>query len=239
MKKALLFLLILHCFQAWTQSFPKDYTPYIELEVRADTLVTPDLVYINVTLSEWDTKNKISLRELEQKFVGVLKDQGIDSDKNLSVLDLNSSYKKAFLNSSKVIKAKIYQLRLSNATQAGRLLTALEAVKISNAYVAGYSYTKKNALGKMLRKKAIEKAKINASEAVIAAGSQLGELIYVEDKNHLQPQASGPLQEVKTRSSGLSGSRGSSPLLVEFNKIHFEVKLLVRFKIDNSHEVDQ
>ena len=39
--------------------------PYIEVNGNADTMVTPNEIYIQIQLSEKDTKDKVSIEELE------------------------------------------------------------------------------------------------------------------------------------------------------------------------------
>ena len=53
--------------------------PYIEVNGYADTLVTPNEVFIKIIISEADTKDRISLEELERKMVSGLKQLGINT----------------------------------------------------------------------------------------------------------------------------------------------------------------
>lgn len=55
--------------------------PYLEVIGEADTLVVPDQIFLNISLSEKDTKNKITLEELENKMMGALSKLGIDLEK--------------------------------------------------------------------------------------------------------------------------------------------------------------
>ena len=57
----LLFPVIL--LQAQTKNFIDQ--PYIEVAGSADTLVTPDEIFIRINISEKDTKNKVSVEALE------------------------------------------------------------------------------------------------------------------------------------------------------------------------------
>ena len=41
--------------------------PYLEVNGNADTLVTPNEIWIGITISEADVKNKVSLEEQERK----------------------------------------------------------------------------------------------------------------------------------------------------------------------------
>ncbi len=67
--------------------------PYIEVSSTADTTITPEEIYINIFISEKDTKDKISLEELEIKMVDVLKSLGINTEKDLTTNGVASNFK--------------------------------------------------------------------------------------------------------------------------------------------------
>jgi len=82
--------------------------PYIEVAGNADTLVTPDEIYIRINISEKDTKNKTSVEELERQMYDAMKSLGIDVDKNLTTSDISSNFKNYFLRGKEVLKSKDY-----------------------------------------------------------------------------------------------------------------------------------
>lgn len=43
--------------------------PYIEVSGNADTLVTPNQIFIKIVISERDSKNRVSVEELENKMI--------------------------------------------------------------------------------------------------------------------------------------------------------------------------
>ena len=62
--------------------------PYIEVSSTADTTINK-----NNLISEKDTKDKISLEELEIKMVDVLKSLGINTEKDLTTNGVASNFK--------------------------------------------------------------------------------------------------------------------------------------------------
>lgn len=207
--------------------------PYIEINAYADKLVIPDKIYINIILNESDSKNKKSTEELEKKMVTVLKSLNIDIDKNLTLLDFTSDFKKYFLKGNQVIKSKVFSLIVNNANVAGKVLAQLEEVEISNVSIEKTEYSKANQLMLVLKANAILKAK-NIAENILAPLQQkVGLAIHIIDsnfENQLQGKASG----VNIRGiSSLYGNRSKNePLLIDFNKIKFSSSINVKFKIE-------
>src|SRR5688572_32421685 len=80
--------------------------PYIEVSGTADTLVTPNEIFIKITLSEKDTRDRVPVEELEQKMFTALKSLGVDTEKDLVISDLFSSYQFYLLKKKDVMKAK-------------------------------------------------------------------------------------------------------------------------------------
>ena len=67
--------------------------PYVETSAYVDTLVTPDEIYLNITISEKDTKGKTSVEALESQMEKTLKRLGINTKEDLTLNDLASNFK--------------------------------------------------------------------------------------------------------------------------------------------------
>ena len=98
MKQKFFFLLLIFaniiCYSQ-TKNFIDQ--PYVEAKASVDTLVIPDKIYMKIILSENDTKDKISVEELENKMGEKLNSIGINVQKQLSLNDLTSNFKKYLL----------------------------------------------------------------------------------------------------------------------------------------------
>ena len=55
--------------------------PYLETSARVDTLVTPDKIYLSITITEKDSKGRKSVEEQENKMAQAFRGLGIDLDK--------------------------------------------------------------------------------------------------------------------------------------------------------------
>ena len=98
------------CNQGFSQVKNFIDQPYIETSAKVDTLVTPDIIYLNILITEVDTKGKISVEELENRMAERLKLLGINLEEQLTLSDLSSNFKKYFLKGQDVFKSKSYSL---------------------------------------------------------------------------------------------------------------------------------
>src|SRR5258705_9530726 len=131
--------------------------PYIETSSTVDTLVIPDRISISIILNEGDSKNKKSTEELEQLLVQKLKELGVDTEKDLTLLDYSSIFKSYFLKGQNILKIKSYSLLVHDATTAARVLTLSEDIGISNVNIEKTEYSKSDQLILELKSKAIFK----------------------------------------------------------------------------------
>ena len=131
--------------------------PYIEVAGSADTMVTPDEIYIKINISEADTKNKTSIEELERKMFDALKAMGIDVEKNLTTSDISSNFKNYFLRGKNVLKSKEYMLKVKDAVTASKVFIKLEDLGISNSTIDHVDYSNMEGMRNLMRMKAIAK----------------------------------------------------------------------------------
>lgn len=114
--------------QAQTKSFIDQ--PFIEVNGTSDTAITPDEIYIKIVISEGDTKNKVSLEDLEAKMVNALKTLSIETEKDLTTNDMSSNFKYYFLRGTNVLKTKQYILKAGDATMVTKILLQLKNLGI-------------------------------------------------------------------------------------------------------------
>lgn len=234
MKKAIfLSFLILSIFQTYAQT--KNYIdqPYLETVARVDSLVKPDKIYININLNEYDSRNKKSTEELELQMIKVLKSLGINTEKNLSLLDFNSNFQKKFLSSQKILKTKVYSLLVTEASIASKVLEQLEKNGISNISIEKTEYSKAEELLLALKSKATLKAKKIAESLTKPLNQKVGKAIYISDINSISNQLEGRTSGIRIRgASSLYGNRASEDILIDFNKIKFSTQISIKFRID-------
>ncbi|HEU4576082.1 MAG TPA: SIMPL domain-containing protein [Chitinophagaceae bacterium] len=155
--------------------------PYIEVNGYADTAITPDEIYIKIIISEKDTKDKISLEELEIKMVNALKNMGINTDKDLTTSDVVSNFKYYFLRGKEAVKTKQYILKVSDAVTVTKVISQLEDLDISNTSIDRVNYSDMENMKNLVRTKAVENAKASAVALTKPLNQTVGVAIYISD----------------------------------------------------------
>jgi uncharacterized protein len=226
------FLLIL--FSAFGFSQTKNFIdqPYLETSARVDTLVTPDRIYISILITEKDTKGKISVEELENKMANKLKQLNINLDKQLTLSDLSSNFKKYFLKQQDVLKSKAYTLVVYDALTAGKVIAGLEEIEISNVNLEKTEYSKMEELLLILKSIAVQKARSGAIAMVKPLNQKIGGAIYISDFGSpyfMQGQMAG----IAVRGAAMMKNREEyQPIDVDFEKIKLESEVKVTFKLE-------
>ena len=232
MKHIIFTLLAIFTLNISTQAQTKNFIdqPYIETSARADTLVTPDKIYLNILISEKDTKGKISVEALENKMGQTLKSLGINLDKQLSLNDLSSNFQKYFLKQQDVLKTKSYTLLVYDALTAGKAILALEKIDISNVTLDKTEFSDIENLQLILKSKAISKAKLNANALVKPLNQTVGNALFISDTNNYQYQVRPVAIQVKRESFD---AENFEPLDIEFEKIKVQSDVSVKFKLED------
>ncbi|MAO11397.1 MAG: SIMPL domain-containing protein [Flavobacteriaceae bacterium] len=232
MKKNIVLLLISLVFLVKGYSQEKNFIdqPYVETSAKVDTLIVPDRIFLNILITEEDTKGRTSVEELENRMATKLKMLGIDIDKQLYLSDVSSDFKKYFLRKKEVLKNKSYTLITNDALTAGKVIQELEKINISNILLQKTEYSKMEQLQLRLKSKAIEKAKINAESMVKPLNQKVGAAIYISDLSNMASQLQGRAAGVQIR--GMSSVTEYKPLDIEFEKIKVESQVYAKFIIE-------
>jgi uncharacterized protein YggE len=204
--------------------------PYIETSADVDTLVVPDRIFLNIMLTEKDTKGRISVEDLELKMETALQSLGIDTRTNLSMEDVASNFKKYFLKTQDVLKAKSYSLMVGDAITAGKVVVTLEDLGISNVQLTKTEYSKSESLLLQLRAKAISRARLQAEYLTKPLDQQVGKAIFISDLDPMY--ISTALQgDVPVLFRVMNQQDRKSAADIEFAKIRIGCQVQVRFML--------
>lgn len=224
-KLTVLFISIFFATNAQVKSFIDQ--PYVEVAGNADTMVTPDEIYIKINISESDTKNKTSVEELERKMYDALKSMGIDVEKNLTTSDISSNFKNYFLRGKNVLKSKEYMLKVKDAVTASKVFIKLEDLGISNSTIDHVDYSNMEGMRNLMRTKAIENAKARAIALTKPLQQGIGPAIFISD-NEIYPIR--PLaREAKINLYEASSAADQDLPKIDFEKIEVSSNVSVKF----------
>jgi len=234
MKKIVLLLPLLFITKNFSQTKNFIDLPYIETSAKVDTLVTPDRIFLTILITEKDTKNRTSVEELESKMNLKLKSLGIITEKQLTLNDLTSNYKKYFLKQQDILKTKSYSLVVYDAKTASKVIAALEEEEISNVSLEKTEYSKTEQLLLLLKEKAVFKAKNTAVALTKPLNQKVGNAIYISDSNSsVSNMLSGRVPGVQIRGfASMNAESNYDPIDIAFDKIKIETQINVNFKLE-------
>ena len=231
--KKILALIVLVISSTWVAAQTKNFldVPYLETSARVDTLVTPDKIYLSITIQEKDSKGKKSVEEQENKMAQQLKGLGIEIDKQLTIKDLASNYKKYFLRGKEVLKSKQYSLLVYDGLTAGKVMATLEDIGIANTYLEKTEYSKMGELELELKSRAVKKAKKKADALTTPLGQKVGLALHIIDNSQpYYPRYNQPRVAMKTMAADMAES---APLDIGFEQIRVESTVNIKFQLSN------
>lgn len=207
--------------------------PYLEVQGKADTLVTPNRIYIDVLISEKDVKGKKSVEDLENDMLQKLKNLGVE-EKNITMQDMMSNYKKFFLKQTDIQKSKSYSILVYDAKTTAKVFIGLEEVELSNVRIDKLEHSEEKKLQLLMNSKAIENAKANAVSFTKPLGQTVGKAIYVGNIFEGVAKKNYTGSTIKIRGfANLYGSRAMEyDTNIEFEKITISSEIGVRFALE-------
>lgn len=227
---ASLLSLITHGLSAQMKTFLD--VPYIEVNGSADTLVTPNEIYISIVIAEADVKNKISLEEQERKMVAGLKSLGINTEKELTTADMQSNFRYYVLKQKDVMKTKSYTLKVGDAVLATRVFMKLEELGIANANLERVGHSEMVKLKNLCRTSAVKNALDKAMALTSPIGASLGAPLHISDFSNDGDGATQLASQI-IRVRGMSTLNEVKEELpqIDFEKIRISINVSVKFML--------
>lgn len=178
-----IFLLLTICTNLLGQSSNNlvNESPYIEVTGTAEKEITPDEIYISITIKErMEGKEKITIEQQAADLQEALTSINVPIE-NLSLSEANANYIRLKWSKKDVIKQNEYVLKVKDAVTVGKVYEKLDDLKILDAYIARVSHSKIEELKKGVRIMAIEAAKDKADYLLSAIGEKPGKPLIVKE----------------------------------------------------------
>lgn len=200
---------------------------YIEVTGKAEMEITPDMIYIKILISEKDTKNKITVTELEKLMIQRLSDIGVDVKKDLLIKDMASNFKSSLLSRKEIILSKEYQVLIHDGKTASQLFTEMEKIDISNVSIEKLDHSKMEQFRRDVKVNAVKVAKEKAEALTTAIGQGIGRAIYIQELDNFYgyPQVSNRVMNYSNINSAESLTD------IDFEKLHIEYSIMCRFEL--------
>lgn len=179
MKKFLLMAAVLVISAAAASAQTDEKFPcYVEVSGYAERNVTPDTFYLSIVITETDSKGKISVESQQRDMTKALKSLGIDTDKQLTMVDMTGEY---FIKKKNTLLTAEYRLKLSSAAEVRSVYSALSDIGISTVSMRSVSYSKMSEVRNEVRVEAIKNARAKAVMLAEGIDQKLGDCIRIND----------------------------------------------------------
>lgn len=207
--------------------------PYVDISSNATREVTPDEIYLRITIKESDYKGKKSLEEMQDAMIGALKTNRIDIPECLSLNYMGSdvSYK-LFSKNIKPKTEATYTLKLNDVGTMQRVIASLEERQISNIDLTKVKYTREKELKTELAIEAMQQAQAEAKVFAGAIGQEIGKALSISswmNGGEVQPRIYKSRANLMVEESA-DGTALQTPQF-GISKITYNLNVSVRFEL--------
>lgn len=208
-----------------------DLRKKINVSGAAETEVTPDIIYIGISLKEYlkdnNSKKRVDITELENQLYNAVLKAGIAKE-DLMVNNVSSfNYATEKKKNPDFLASKQYRLKVTDLNKFNQIMSAIDVKGIASTNIESYDYSKIEVLKKELKIKALLNAKDKASYLVGALGERLGGVIDIQDggDNVIQP-----VYRAYSMKASMADGAESAPE-IDFKKIKLNFTVNAVFEI--------
>jgi uncharacterized protein YggE len=191
--KRLVIIAIIAFFGINAMAQQVDLRKKINVSGSAEIEITPDIIYLNISLKEYlkdnNSKKRVELTELENQLYNAVIKAGIAKE-DLMVNNISSyNYETQKKKNPDFLASKQYRLKVSDLTKWNQIIASIDAKGIASTNIESYDYSKMASLRKELKIKALLAAREKAQYMVEALGDKLGSVIDIQEiNNEVYPQ---------------------------------------------------
>jgi uncharacterized protein YggE len=228
--KKLVVLAFVALFSLSAMAQQVDLRKKITVSGSAETEVTPDIIYLSISLKEYlkdnNSKKKVDITTLENQLFNAVQSAGIPKENlminNLSSYNIITEKKK----NPDFLASKQYRLKVSDLNKWNAIMASIDPKGIAYTNIESYDYSKLESLKKELKIKAIQAAKAKATYMVEALGNQLGSALDIQEINN----ETFPQQNYRSNVMMKTADAESAPE-IDFKKIKLNYVVNTVFEI--------
>jgi uncharacterized protein len=230
--KQILAAALLSIFTLSASSQTVDTRRKIEVTGSAEAEVTPDIIYISISLKEYfkdnSNRKKVEIEDLERQLQTAVLNAGVPKE-NFTINNI-SSYTNYWdkKKDPNFLASKQYRIKVSDLTKLNEIISAVDSKGIAYSNIDAYDYSKMESLKKDLKIKALLAAKEKATYLTAALGQKVGSAIEVQEiNNEFYPQ---PMYRANTMMKAEMADQSQMPE-IDFKKIKLNYQMRTVFEI--------
>ena len=205
----------------------------IEVNGTAEAEVTPDILYIGMSLKEYfrdaANKKKVEIEELERQLQSAVLAAGIPQE-NFTINNI-SSYTSWWekKRSPEFLARKQYRIKVTDLSKFNQIMSAVDPRGIEYSNIESYDYSKIESLKKDLKIKALQAAKDKATYLITSIGGSLGSPLDIQEiNNEYYPQ---PIYRANAMMKTESSMDAQAMPDIDFKKIKLTYQMRAVFEI--------
>ena len=207
---------------------------YIDISTTVEREVTPNELYLQITINEKDYKGKKTLEQMQEAMLDALKANKIDISQCLTINYMGSEVGyKAFSKNIKTQTEATYMLKLNDATTMQNVIASLEQRQISDIELARTKYTGEKELKNEMGIEAMQQAKAEAQMLAGAIGQEAGKAItisYWMNSGQAQPKLYMKRAQINADNDAVVESSFAEPV-ISIGKNTYRLTVNVRFEL--------
>ncbi|MBO7302154.1 MAG: SIMPL domain-containing protein [Bacteroidaceae bacterium] len=206
--------------------------PYIDMNTTVEREVTPDEIFLRITIDENDYKGKKTLEQMQKSLLEVLRKSNVDAAEALSLNYMGSEV--GYKLFSKDIKPKteaVYTLKLYDVITMQKVIESLENVQITNILLAKTKYTKEEELKRSMSIDAMRQAQAEARVLAGAVEQQVGKAISISSWISKGETAQPRLYKSRSVSNDAMDISEEQTSQISIAKITYRFNVSVRFEL--------
>jgi len=201
----------------------------IEVTGSAEQEVTPDIIYVSISLKEYlNGKNKVDITTLEKQLQKAATDAGIAKE-DFTISNINSyNYIIKKKSDPNFLASKQYRIKMRDLNAINVILSKIDDKGIQSTAVDSYDYSKIAELRRDLKIKALQAAREKATYLLTSIGEKLGGAIDIQDIDN-EPMNQPVRYNMAFKSVQADGAAEQSD--VDFKKIKLNYQVRAVFEI--------
>jgi uncharacterized protein len=209
----------------------------INVQASAETEVTPDEIYVQVLLQEYDkkgTSKKVDINTIKNEFLSRMKKLGF-TEKEISVQSYSGSdgnywywYKKNKKNPD--LKASInYLIKLGSVKQIEQVVQNLDDEATQNFFIQKVTHSKIEDYKQQLKAQALKQAREKANFLAETLGAQVGDVLQINEPQEIMYGPYVYKDAMRAQRAEAMNAAEEPALDVDFKKIKIRFEAPVSF----------
>lgn len=207
----------------------------IEVSGSAEAEVTPDIIYVSISLKEYfrdnANKKKVEIDEMERQLQAAVLNAGIPKEdftiNNISSFNYTLEKKK----NPEFLARKQYRIKVTDLKKFNQIIGAVEPKGIEYTNIESYDYSKIESLKQELKVKALKAAKDKATYLASAVDDKVGDALEIQEiNNESYPQ---PMYRANVMMMDRASAEQAPMPDIDFKKIKLNYQMRAVFELKN------